>query len=83
MKGVSVGRYTYGKLNIHSFLNENEYLRIGSFCSIADDVHFFTGGNHRYNCMMTYPFKNKLSKNKIYEATTKGPIVIEDDVWIG
>lgn len=32
---------------------------------------------------MTFPFKNILTKNKIQEAMSKGPIIVEDDVWIG
>ena len=68
---------------MHYYNREGEFLNIGSFCSIADEVHFFTGGNHNYKNLMSYPFKNILSRNAIQEATTKGAIVIEDDVWIG
>lgn len=78
---VSVGNFTYGKLNVHYFGGTNEKLQIGNFCSIADEVHFLTGGNHNYNVLMTYPFKNKF--NKIREAISKGNIIIGDDVWIG
>lgn len=80
---VEVGKMTYGTLNIHYYNKNEEFLKIGSFCSIADNVHFFTGGNHKYDSIMTYPFKNIFSKNEIQESTSKGPIIIEDDVWIG
>ena len=80
---VKVNKYTYGKLNVHCYNRDEEELKIGCYCSIADNVHFFTGGNHDYKNIMSYPFKNVISKNKIQEATTKGPIIIEDDVWIG
>lgn len=86
---VKVGKFTYGILNVHYYKNNNEFLNIGCFCSIADDVHFFTGGNHEYKNIMTYPFKSSLNKrrifkeNTVHEALTKGPIIVEDDVWIG
>ena len=31
-------------------------LRIGSFCSIADEIQVFLGGNHRLDWVTTYPF---------------------------
>lgn len=80
---VIVGKFTYGRLNVHYYNNEKEKLKIGSFCCIADEVHFFTGGNHNYKNITSYPFKNILTKNKVQEATTKGEIKIDDDVWIG
>ena len=80
---LSVGRYTYGKLNVRSYHSSNEGLKIGSYCSIARDVNFILGGGHDYHNIMTFPLKNKLSQGKYLEATSKGPITIDDDVWIG
>ena len=78
---VSVGRYTYGPLNVHDFKNEST-LKIGNCCSIADEVHFFLGGGHDVNALSTYPYKkNVLLEEK--ESISKGNIIIEDDVWIG
>lgn len=60
----------------------NERLEIGSYCSIADDVVFLLGGNHDYHHFTTFPVKRKfLGASR--EATSKGKIVIGDDVWIG
>ena len=42
---------------------------------------FFWGGGHRLDCVSTFPFRGKLVGD--VEAMTKGPIVLEDDVWIG
>lgn len=80
---VEVGKYTYGTLNVNYYYDKNEFLKIGNYCSIANNVQFFTGGNHYYKNMMTYPFKNRMSKNNIKEAATKGKIILEDDTWIG
>ncbi|WP_051671533.1 CatB-related O-acetyltransferase [Oribacterium sp. P6A1] len=83
VKVVSVGDHTYGTLNVHYYKQENEGLYIGRYCSIADDVHFFLGGEHNYKNLSSFPFKNRITKNKIAEAISKGPITIGDDVWIG
>lgn len=79
---LEVGRSSYGKLYIYSWNNEKEKLKIGNYVSIASGVKFILGGNHEINTFTTYPFKVKYFHEKI-EATTKGPIVINDDVWIG
>ena len=79
---VSVGKYSYGPLNIMTWGAENEKLTIGSFVSIAGDVLFILGGNHNINTFSTYPFKVKFLGAE-REAWSKGHIVVEDDVWIG
>lgn len=78
---VKVGRRTYGKLLLHGFGNQEESLTIGSFVSIAENVNFLLGGNHPYSGFSTFPFKAKYFST--LEATTKGGIVVGDDVWIG
>jgi virginiamycin A acetyltransferase len=80
---IEIGRFTYGTINVYSFLAEDEYLKIGSFCSIADGVKFMLGGNHSYTNLSTYPFKTILVNSSIHESLTKGPIIVDDDVWIG
>jgi acetyltransferase-like isoleucine patch superfamily enzyme len=80
---VTVGKYTYGPLNIISFENDKEKVQIGSFCSIAENVKFLMSGGHEYSGLSTYPFKKLVLRNDIIESTTKGPIVVCDDVWIG
>ncbi len=82
-KNINVGNYSYGKLNIMSYNPYVERLQIGNFVSIADNVYFILSGNHNVNCFSTYPFKVNYLKSQKYEATSKGPVIIEDDVWIG
>lgn len=78
---VNVGRMTYGQLNVYTFGNSEEKLRIGNFVSIAEGVKFILGGNHRHDILTTYPLKVKILGEKT-EAWTKGEIIIKDDVWI-
>lgn len=79
---IKVGKCSYGAINAYFWGASNEFLKIGSFVSIGDDVKFLTGGNHPYNGLTTFPFKVTYSGYPT-EAISKGPIVVGDDVWIG
>lgn len=81
LKKVTVGKLTYGPIHAISYGGNSEFLKIGNCCSIADEVTFLLGGGHRLDCVSTYPFRGKLVGD--VEVMTKGPIVLEDDVWIG
>lgn len=81
---VTVGRKSYGELNIKSFKNPKEKLIIGNFVSIADDVTFILGGIHQIDTFSCYPLNSKYSgSSPENDALTKGPIIIKDEVWIG
>ena len=78
---IKVGNFTYGRLELYTWNHEDEKLTIGHFCSIAYGVKFLLGGNHEMQHLSSYPFRYFFQNKE--EATTKGPIIIEDDVWIG
>lgn len=82
MEIVTVGKHSYGPLDVYTWNNDEELLDIGSYVSIAEGVKFILGGNHPYNGLMTYPFKVNFLNEKT-EAYSNGPIVVKDDVWIG
>jgi len=82
-----VGKYTYGSPNV-IFENSESNLYIGNFCSIAGGVTIFLGGNHRTDWITTFPFssfqdKFPQSNNIKGHPSTKGDVVIGNDVWIG
>lgn len=79
---VEVGQGTYGEIYV---LNHNvgRKLRIGSFCSIAPEVVFVLNSDHNLKTVSTFPFKVRILKNELFEAVSKGDIIVEDDVWIG
>lgn len=79
---ITVGRGTYGVLNVEAPSNEKAKLVIGNFCSIGPNVHFILASEHPYHGFSTYPFKVKLGLQQ-YEAKSKGDIIVDDDVWIG
>lgn len=81
MDSVTVGKDTYGELNIIDSGGQYK-LTIGSFCSIAPDVTFILQSDHIMTNISTYPFKVKLMGQNS-EAISKGNINIGDDVWIG
>ena len=77
---VHVGKYSYGDLTVITSDSRN-HLHIGTFVSIAKNVTFLLN-EHNPNTISTYPFKVKVLNEEV-EATAKGDIVIDDDVWIG
>ncbi len=86
-KKYIIGEYTYGHPNI-LFENDEANLYIGKFCSIANGVTIFLGGNHRTDWISTYPFNDlpnyfPESNNLIGHPATKGDVIIGNDVWIG
>ena len=84
---TSFGEYTYGSFNTRYWGGDTRY-SVGKFCSIADNVTLFLGGNHQVDWISTYPFPAFADKFpdavgiKDY-ASSKGNIVIGNDVWIG
>lgn len=86
---MQVGRHTYGhELITVRHWDEPAELRIGSFCSIADRVEVFLGGNHRPDWVTTYPFPafaERWPQARGVEGvpSTNGDVAIGNDVWIG
>lgn len=80
----AIGRFTYGTPEIR-FASSGAQLRIGQFCSIANGVKIFLGGEHRTDWVTTYPFPVMLPEGREFRGhpATKGDVVIGNDVWIG
>lgn len=80
----AIGRYTYGSPEIH-FASSGASLTIGQFCSIANGVKIFLGGEHRLDWVTTYPFSVMFESaaGHVGHPATKGNVTIGNDVWIG
>ncbi|MFC3069542.1 CatB-related O-acetyltransferase [Phenylobacterium soli] len=85
---VSFGRYTYGfdRVRVMQW-GEGAALRVGSFCSLAEEITFILGGNHRTDWISTYPFGHihqaELGDPQVAgHPATRGDIVIGHDVWL-
>lgn len=80
-----IGIYTYGTPKIH-WWGEAAVLKIGKFCSIAENVEIFVGGNHRTDWITTYPFSaiSHWPEAEVITGhpTSRGDVVIGNDVWI-
>ena len=78
-----VGRGTYGYPEVREW-GEGANLTIGSFCSIADHVTIFLGGEHRTQWVSTYPFPEmwRCAKGMSGHVVAKGDVTIGSDVWI-
>lgn len=78
----SWGEGTYGKPTIVSY-DLKSSLSVGSYVSIAGDVSFLLGANHKRGLLTTYPLTKLDSTHLPTEANEPGDIVIGNDVWIG
>lgn len=78
-----MGRSTYGVPIVHQWGNGTT-LRIGTYCSIAENVEILLGGNHRMDWVSTYPFPAFFHEaNHIKDYTlSRGDVVIGSDVWL-
>lgn len=76
-----MGVGTYGTPIVHDW-KEGTTLKIGAYCSIADNVQIMLGGNHRTDWLTTYPFYSFIKELPTPELK-KGDVVIGNDVWLG
>jgi acetyltransferase-like isoleucine patch superfamily enzyme len=83
---VLAGTGTYGLegLMIHSWDTATR-IHFGNYCSIADNIHVFLGGNHATDKVSTYPFGSgvEIRGSREGHPKSKGDIIIGSDVWIG
>jgi acetyltransferase-like isoleucine patch superfamily enzyme len=79
-----IGEWTYGRPNILRW-SDGATLRIGKFCSVAENVTIVLVADHRTDWITTYPFTALFSEAEQIPGhpTTKGDVVIGNDVWIG
>lgn len=79
-----VGRGTYGEPKVLHW-GEPATLKVGAFCSIADGVTIFLGGEHRTDWVTTHPFMafRASARGIAGHPQTRGDVVIGNDVWVG
>ena len=83
---IRMGRHSYGAPRVR-WWGEPANLTIGKYCSIAEGVEIFLGGNHRVDWVTTYPFPvfRKWRGRTPIEGhpATRGDVDIGNDVWLG
>ena len=79
-----IGEGTYGTPRVLSW-DKSTSLFIGKYCSFAEGVTILLGGEHRIDWVTTYPFNVLFPEARAFTGhpTTKGNVVIGNDVWIG
>ena len=96
MENVIVGEHSYIERGFRALWNKpdslgnlditNPKLIIGKFCSIAENLTVYLGGNHPTNYLTTSPLHTRLLNNlnsSWCEHLSSGDIIIGNDVWIG
>jgi virginiamycin A acetyltransferase len=81
-KDHSIGNFTYGFPTIMSWRGKYK-LSIGSYCSLGPEVLIVLDGEHNTKRMSTYPFEFSHQVSDPGHPTSRGDIVIGNDVWIG
>ena len=79
---ISLGKFSYGELNITTF-NNKSHIFIKNYVSIAQDVNFLLDVEHNLHNISVFPYRVKVIGGITAEASSKGNIIIDDDVWIG
>lgn len=82
---ITIGKFTYGNPQFMLW-DSSERIDIGSFCSIANEVTIFGGGEHNSNWISTFPLRIAFNESMAHQdghPATKGRTIIGNDVWIG
>lgn len=81
---IIIGNSTYGEIRVFNDCHDVK-LCIGCLCCIGPDVTFLLGRDHDSSRISLYPFKQMLNieSSDYRDATSKGSIIVDDDVWIG
>jgi acetyltransferase-like isoleucine patch superfamily enzyme len=86
MNKYDVGRFTYGVPIVKDW-HHGATLKIGNFCSIAENVTILLGGNHSTDWISTFPFgvmfDEVRDKSYMHPTKSKGDVIIGNDVWLG
>lgn len=80
---VIMSDFSFGSPKILSWRTDDK-LVIGKFCMFAHDVIILSGGEHDLTKVTCYPIRKaflKMSGN--VDSSSKGPVIIGNDVWVG
>jgi acetyltransferase-like isoleucine patch superfamily enzyme len=76
-----IGEHSYAN-GVHLYGWQKELsVRVGKYCSLAEDVVFLAGGEHDHAAVSTSPLFLQFTGQ--YRVNSKGDIHVGNDVWIG
>jgi acetyltransferase-like isoleucine patch superfamily enzyme len=76
---LTMGKYSYCGSPIVCLFADKANLTIGKYCSIAENLTVYLGGNHRTGWISTFPIPPVEADHQ----SSKGDIVIGNNVYIG
>jgi acetyltransferase-like isoleucine patch superfamily enzyme len=82
---LTMGRHSYGKPYVRAYRADKARVSIGNFVSIAEEVTFLVGGEHRPEWVTTFPLRAMLRLPGAWadgHPATRGEINVGHDVWI-
>jgi acetyltransferase-like isoleucine patch superfamily enzyme len=80
--GYEIGEFTYGRPAIWNY--GGDYLKVGRYCSFADQVTLILGGHHDVSRVTTSPLGLWFPRHRALEfGDEPSGIAIGNDVWIG
>jgi acetyltransferase-like isoleucine patch superfamily enzyme len=85
---IVAGRMTYfdERPTVKAYAGDTGLVRLGAFCSVASDVEFVVGGEHRTDWVTTFPLRAYFAQRAMLRDGHPAPrpdIEIGNDVWIG
>ena len=84
---IKIGNFTYGPPPLIRYWGGDYNLTIGKYCSLADNITFFLGGDHSINKITTSPlsiFYGNFQEGSLFsKLKNKNRTLVCNDVWIG
>ncbi len=81
---IVMGVHSYGDPKIMVWNRPDAVVKVGKYCSIADNVRFVIDGNHKLQLFSTFPFLEQLGwKEYASMPWGKENPTVGNDVWIG
>lgn len=72
------------QIKVWSPERQHDIIRVGKFCSLADNITFVIDGNHSFQTFSTYPFRERFGWTHVPPNNWgKSTPVVGNDVWIG
>ena len=84
LAGWPIGAWSYGDFQAIAF-DPGDSITVGKYCSFSSGIKILLGGEHRSDCVTTYPFRYLWPEAKGLPPSrfTKGSVTIGNDVWVG
>jgi virginiamycin A acetyltransferase len=86
IKLFEIGQWSYiSSAILTHYFEPLKTIKIGNYCSIAENVTFISPTNHHWDWISTYPIEifNSFDRSNNYHKNQKDEINIGNNVWIG